>query len=29
MLVTVAELPEYIRSAGKLMSEADWRALVD
>ena len=29
MLLTVAELPEYIRSAGKLLSEADRRALVD
>ena len=29
MLLTVAELPEYIRSVGKLLSEADRRALVD
>jgi hypothetical protein len=29
MLLTVAELPEYVRTAGKLLAEADRRALVD
>jgi hypothetical protein len=29
MLLTVAELPEYLRTAGKLLAEADRRALVD
>jgi hypothetical protein len=29
MLLTVAELPEYLRTAGKLLAEADRRAIVD
>ena len=29
MLLTVAELPEYLRAAGKLLTEADRRAIVD
>ena len=29
MLLTVAELPEYIRTAGKLLSDVDRRAIVD
>jgi hypothetical protein len=29
MLLTVAELPEYLRTAGKLLTEADRRAIVD
>jgi hypothetical protein len=29
MLLTVAELPEYVRTAGKLLAEADRRAVVD
>ncbi len=28
-MLTVAELPEYLRAAGKLLSEADRRAVVD
>lgn len=29
MLLTVAELPEYLRTAGKLLADADRRAIVD
>ncbi len=29
MLLTVAELPEYLRKAGKLLADADRRAIVD
>jgi len=29
MLLTVAELPEYLRTAGKLLAEADRRAVVE
>jgi hypothetical protein len=29
MLLTVAELPEYLRTAGKLLVEAERRAIVD
>jgi hypothetical protein len=29
MLLTVAELPEYLRTAGKLQADADRRAVVD
>jgi hypothetical protein len=29
MLLTVAELPEYLRMAGKLLADADRRAIVD
>ena len=29
MLLTVAELPEYLRTAGKLLTDADRRAIVD
>lgn len=29
MLLTVAELPEYLRTAGKLLADADRRAVVD
>ena len=29
MLLTVAELPEYLRTAGKLMADTDRRAIVD
>ena len=29
MLLTVAELPEYLRTATKLMADADRRAIVD
>jgi hypothetical protein len=29
VLLTVAELPEYLRAAGKLLAEADRRAVVD
>jgi len=29
MLLTVAELPEYLRTAGKLLTDTDRRAIVD
>ncbi len=29
MLLTVAELPEYLRTAGRLLTDADRRAIVD
>ena len=29
MLLTVAELPEYLRAAGKLLTDADRRTIVD
>lgn len=29
MLLTVAELPEYMRTAGKLLADVDRRAIVD
>ena len=29
MLLTVAELPEYLRRAGKLLAEVDRRAIID
>jgi hypothetical protein len=29
MLLTVAELPEYLRTAGKLLADADRRAVVE
>ena len=29
MLLTVAELPEYLRTAGKLLTDVDRRAIVD
>jgi hypothetical protein len=29
VLLTVAELPEYLRTAGKLLTDADRRAIVD
>jgi hypothetical protein len=29
MLLTVAELPEYLRAAGKLLNELERRAIVD
>ena len=29
MLLTVAELPEYLRAAARLLAEADRRAIID
>lgn len=29
MLLTIAELPEYLRTAGKLLADTDRRAIVD
>jgi len=29
MLLTVAELPEYLRTAGKLLTDGDRRAIID